>query len=82
MILQYHDPEDEPAADPIPESFFDFDKHKDQLSKEQLKGMRFRFCTLSIEIANTIIFDRINLRGDHATYIIIPYCNYYQILFI
>lgn len=41
--LQYHDPEDEPAADPIPESFFDFDKHKDQLSKEQLKRMSLIF---------------------------------------
>lgn len=35
----YHDPEDEPSMDPIPESFFDFDKHKDTLSKEQLKGL-------------------------------------------
>jgi len=35
----YHDPDDEPSADPIPESFFDFDKHKDQLSKEQLKQL-------------------------------------------
>jgi mitogen-activated protein kinase 1/3 len=33
----YHDPEDEPTADPIPEEFFDFDKNKDSLSKEQLK---------------------------------------------
>ncbi|CAH1767285.1 11335_t:CDS:2, partial [Entrophospora sp. SA101] len=33
----YHDIEDEPNADPIPKSFFDFDKHKDQLTKEQLK---------------------------------------------
>ena len=35
----YHDPEDEPASEPIPETFFDFDKHKDQLTKEQLKRM-------------------------------------------
>ncbi|KAB8345839.1 hypothetical protein FH972_022894 [Carpinus fangiana] len=34
----YHDPEDEPTADLIPESFFDFDKNKDTLSKEQLKN--------------------------------------------
>ncbi len=34
----YHDPEDEPTADPIPEEFFDFDKNKDNLTKEQLKG--------------------------------------------
>ena len=31
----YHDPEDEPTAAPIPEEFFDFDKNKDNLSKEQ-----------------------------------------------
>ncbi len=35
----YHDPDDEPGAAPIPESFFDFDRHKDQLSTEQLKRM-------------------------------------------
>lgn len=35
----YHDPDDEPTADPIPEEFFDFDKNKDSLSKEQLKCM-------------------------------------------
>jgi hypothetical protein len=34
----YHDPEDEPEAAPIPEEFFDFDKNKDNLSKEQLKS--------------------------------------------
>ncbi|GMF75478.1 unnamed protein product [Aspergillus oryzae] len=34
----YHDPEDEPTAPPIPEGFFDFDKNKDALSKEQLKS--------------------------------------------
>lgn len=34
----YHDPDDEPTADPIPEEFFDFDKNKDSLSKEQLKS--------------------------------------------
>jgi mitogen-activated protein kinase 1/3 len=33
----YHDPDDEPCSEPIPEGFFDFDKQKDQLSKEQLK---------------------------------------------
>ncbi|OQO01780.1 Mitogen-activated protein kinase [Cryoendolithus antarcticus] len=35
----YHDPEDEPTAEPIPEEFFDFDKNKDNLSKEQLKRL-------------------------------------------
>ncbi|CAG8954888.1 hypothetical protein HYALB_00009938 [Hymenoscyphus albidus] len=37
----YHDPEDEPTAQPIPEEFFDFDKNKDNLSKEQLKELIF-----------------------------------------
>ncbi|KAI8638342.1 mitogen-activated protein kinase [Parasitella parasitica] len=37
----YHDPDDEPEALPIPESFFDFDKYKDQLTKEQLKQMLY-----------------------------------------
>src|SRR5438045_1828814 len=35
----YHDPEDEPTAAPIPEEFFDFDKNKDNLTKEQLKQL-------------------------------------------
>lgn len=34
----YHDPEDEPTAEVIPESFFDFDRNKDSLSKEQLRS--------------------------------------------
>lgn len=38
----YHDPEDEPDAVPIPESFFDFDKFKEQITKEQLKDLIFR----------------------------------------
>ena len=37
----YHDPDDEPTADPIPEEFFDFDKNKDNLTKEQLKRKQF-----------------------------------------
>ncbi|KAI8969743.1 mitogen-activated protein kinase [Pilobolus umbonatus] len=37
----YHDPDDEPDAAPIPESFFDFDRYKDQLTKEQLKQMLY-----------------------------------------
>lgn len=39
----YHDPDDEPTAPPIPEGFFDFDKNKDALSKEQLKSMSVRW---------------------------------------
>lgn len=38
----YHDPDDEPTAPPIPEEFFDFDKHKDNLSKEQLKQLIYQ----------------------------------------
>ncbi|KAI9141799.1 putative MAK2 protein [Paraphysoderma sedebokerense] len=37
----YHDPEDEPTAFPIPSNFFEFDKYKDQLTKEQLKVLLF-----------------------------------------
>lgn len=37
----YHDPEDEPTADAIPEEFFDFDKNKDSLTKEELKRELF-----------------------------------------
>lgn len=37
----YHDPEDEPTAEAIPEEFFDFDKNKDSLTKEELKRESF-----------------------------------------
>ncbi|KAL7662522.1 Mitogen-activated protein kinase [[Candida] zeylanoides] len=37
----YHDPEDEPIAEKIPEDFFDFDKKKDELSIEELKRMLY-----------------------------------------
>ncbi|KAK6892232.1 Extracellular signal-regulated kinase 1 [Candida tropicalis] len=37
----YHDPNDEPISDKIPEDFFDFDKMKDQLSIEDLKKMLY-----------------------------------------
>ena len=33
----YHDPQDEPTAEPLDPSFFDFD-YGEPLSKEQLKG--------------------------------------------
>ena len=38
----YHDPEDEPTAEPIDPSFFDFDSAV-PLSKERLKGVRQPF---------------------------------------
>lgn len=36
-LEQYHDPEDEPTAEPISGEFFSFDKNKDSLSKDELK---------------------------------------------
>jgi hypothetical protein len=33
-----HDPEDEPVAPPLDPEFFEFDLHKDDISREQLKG--------------------------------------------
>jgi mitogen-activated protein kinase 1/3 len=38
-LAQYHDPDDEPTATPIPEEFFDFDRHKEELSSEELKRL-------------------------------------------
>lgn len=49
----YHDPDDEPTAPPIPEGFFDFDKNKDALSKEQLKSRFHLVLCLHICILNT-----------------------------
>ena len=46
----YHDPDDEPTAPPIPEGFFDFDKNKDALSKEQLKSMSRLVLIISLGI--------------------------------
>lgn len=37
----YHDPNDEPISNKIPEDFFDFDKKKDQLSIEDLKKLLY-----------------------------------------
>lgn len=63
----YHDPEDEPTAPPIPEGFFDFDKNKDALSKEQLKSRiaLFLSCYSSVfEITNGR--NSPDLRGNNA----------------
>ncbi|ANB11693.1 mitogen-activated serine/threonine-protein kinase FUS3 [Sugiyamaella lignohabitans] len=38
-LEQYHDPDDEPTATPIPQEFFDFDRKKDELTTEELKRM-------------------------------------------
>lgn len=37
----YHDPEDEPCSEPIPDNLFDFNKHKDQLSIADLKRLLY-----------------------------------------
>lgn len=40
-IQSYHDPHDEPTAEPLDPSFFDFD-YGEALTKEQLKGVSSR----------------------------------------
>ena len=35
----YHDPEDEPAAKPLPRDFFDFDHPKEEINREKLKQL-------------------------------------------
>jgi len=37
----YHDPEDEPVAPPLEPEFFEFDLHKDDISREQLKELLY-----------------------------------------
>jgi mitogen-activated protein kinase 1/3 len=59
----YHDPEDEPTAPPIPDGFFDFDKNKDALSKEQLKREFAFFFLYEIYL---LIHYSLYLRGNHA----------------
>ena len=36
-----HDPEDEPVAPPLDPEFFEFDLHKDDISREQLKQLLY-----------------------------------------
>jgi mitogen-activated protein kinase 1/3 len=61
----YHDPEDEPTAPPIPDGFFDFDKNKDALSKEQLKR-EFTFVSSSHLLVYLLTSSSLDLRGNHA----------------
>jgi mitogen-activated protein kinase 1/3 len=61
----YHDPEDEPTAPPIPDGFFDFDKNKDALSKEQLKR-EFTFASSSRLLVYLLTSSSLDLRGNHA----------------
>jgi len=58
----YHDPDDEPTADPIPEEFFDFDKNKDNLTKEQLK----RTSSSCSFVESLLTFKSPHLPGDYA----------------
>ena len=37
----YHDPDDEPVSEPIPDNFFDFDKKKDELDIKDLKRLLY-----------------------------------------
>ncbi|KAG9126616.1 MAP kinase Pmk1 [Ceratobasidium sp. 392] len=37
----YHDPDDEPVAPPLDPDFFEFDLHKDDISREQLKQLLY-----------------------------------------
>ncbi|KAI6029602.1 hypothetical protein PISMIDRAFT_317140 [Pisolithus microcarpus 441] len=38
----YHDPDDEPVAPPLDPEFFEFDLHKDDISREQLKDLLYQ----------------------------------------
>ncbi|KAM6503459.1 mitogen activated protein kinase-like protein [Amanita muscaria] len=40
-LESYHDPDDEPVAPPLDPSFFEFDLHKDDISREQLKELLY-----------------------------------------
>lgn len=39
-LQPYHDPTDEPDAPPIPSEFFFFDRYKEQMGTDQLKGRK------------------------------------------
>jgi mitogen-activated protein kinase 1/3 len=49
----------QPGAPPIPENFFDFDRYKDQLTKEQLKRkcQRRRPQRVMMDVAMYLIFE-------------------------
>ncbi|KAE9410963.1 putative MAP kinase [Gymnopus androsaceus JB14] len=40
-LSNYHDPSDEPSASPLSPTYFDFDYHKEKLSKDQLKELLY-----------------------------------------
>lgn len=63
----YHDPEDEPTAPPIPDEFFDFDRRKDELSKEQLKSTLYSNLLFPLlDLRLTCKSFSSYLRGDYA----------------
>lgn len=59
----YHDPEDEPTAEAIPEEFFDFDKNKDSLTKEELKRRLSTNFPSAISFAN--FKNRVDICRNH-----------------
>ena len=47
-----HDPEDEPTVTPLSPDYFEFDMHKDDLSKDQLKGRMVSLrCLAGVDIS-------------------------------
>ena len=40
-LSAYHDPTDEPECASIPPEFFDFDLHKDDITREELKELLY-----------------------------------------
>lgn len=70
----YHDPEDEPTADAIPEEFFDFDKNKETLTKEELKS-EFNFPTFLSTLSRVADIECSSyLQRDHAVILLIHTC--------
>jgi mitogen-activated protein kinase 1/3 len=51
----YHDPDDEPTAEPIPEQFFDFDRNKDQLSKDDKHEREIQPLKWAVESAYVLL---------------------------
>ena len=66
-LQPYHDPDDEPTASPIPEAFFDFDKGKNSLSKEELKSMGAVYLLyFLLRQLTSILYHSPALRRSHA----------------
>ena len=59
----YHDPQDEPSAEPLDPNAFDFD-YVDTISKEGLKG-KATFSAFRVPLMRTW-FGSVDIRGGHA----------------